>query len=331
MAMQVEIIDPTAQSIPADWELFRKQEGLIAAWQADALTAVAWCSTRPIRLGIVRDGGQVAAVFSGEVIGLTPRRGRYAEPGALPRAGWFNCRMLIGFTSGFVFAAELPERDRAVVLAAFEKALRRRLGRGCLGIVYRQVTDDMLPVVARRHRPRVRTAPNTLLRNRWPDMEAYFADLPRDRRRRLRRIHEEAAEGTRPLTGAGEIDPVQAAALAEATLHKHGSSDAPLPARYFHVLCGEEGVRYFGHLDGDRLISFDLAFDDGRRLVTTVTGALEIRDGGRRNLYFDLYLREIDYMIEHRREGCEFGKGMAELKQRFGCELIPQTAVPAAW
>ncbi|MEW9556452.1 hypothetical protein [Nonomuraea sp. NPDC050783] len=329
--MRVEIVDPMTQPVPTDWEVFRKQEGLIAAWDADALTAVAWCSTRPIRLGIVRDGGRVAAVFSGEVVGLPPRGGRYTEPGALPPLGWFNCRMLIGFTSGFVFAAELPEGDRAAVLAAFEKSLRRRLGRHCLGIVYRQVTDDMVPVVARRHRPHIRTTPNTQLRNRWPDMEDYFADLPRDRRRRLRRIHEEAADGTRVLAGAGEIDPVQAAALAQATLRKHGSSEAPLPVRYFQLLGGAEGVRYFGHLAGDRLLSFDLAFDDGKRLVTTVTGALEVRDGGRRNLYFDLYLREIDYMIGHGREGCEFGKGMAELKQRFGCELIPQTAVPAAW
>ncbi|GAA3236273.1 hypothetical protein [Nonomuraea helvata] len=329
--MRVEIVDPTVQPVPADWELFRKQQGLIAAWQADALTTVAWCSTRPIRLGIVRDGGQVAALFTGEVAGLPPSRGRYAEPGGLPPAGWFNCRLPIGFTSGFAFAAELSERDRAAVLAAFEKALRRLLGRRCLGIVYRQVTADLLPVVARRSRPRLTTAPNTLLRNRWSDMDAYFADLPRDRRRRLRKIQAEAGEGTRVLAGAGEIDPAQAGTLARATLRKHGSSDAPLPARYFHVLGGEEGVRYFGHLDGDRLLCFDLAFDDGRRLVTTVTGSLDVRDGGRRNLYFDLYLREIDYMIRHGREGCEFGKGMAELKQRFGCELIPQTAVLAAW
>ncbi|MGN9838484.1 GNAT family N-acetyltransferase [Nonomuraea sp. H19] len=329
--MRAEIIDPTVEPVPADWELFRKREGLIAAWQADALTAVAWCSTRPVRLGVVRDGGQVIALFSGEVTRLPPSKGRYADLGRLPLTGWFNCRLLIGFTSGFAFATELSAKGRAAALDAFEKALRRRLGRHCLGILYRQITDDLLPMVGRRLRPRFATAPNTLLRNRWPDMDAYFGDLPRDRRRRLRKIHAEAAEGTRVLAGVSEIDPVQASALAQATLRKHGRFDPPLPARYFRALSGESEVRYFGHLDGDRLLAFDLTFDDGRRLVTTVTGALEVRDGGRRNLYFDLYLREIAYMIEHGREGCEFGKGMAELKQRFGCELIPQSAVIAAW
>ncbi len=329
--MHAEIIDPTVESVPADWEVFRKQEGLIAAWQAEALTAVAWCATRPVYLGIVHHGGRVAGLFSGDVAGVPPTRGRYAEPGSLPPAGWFDCRLLIGFTSGFAFAGELAPADRSAVVAAFEKALRRRLGRRCLGVAYRQITAELLPAVGRRFRPRIATAPNTLLPNRWPDLAGYFADLPRDRRRRLRRIHAEASERTRVLAGVGDIDPVQASALAHATVRKHGHLAPPLPARYFEALSGEDGVRYFGHLDQERLLAFDLTFDDGRRLVTTVTGSLEVRDGGRRDLYFDLYLREIDYMITHGREGCEFGKGMAELKQRFGCELIPQSTVIAAW
>ncbi|GAA3080217.1 hypothetical protein [Streptosporangium carneum] len=329
--MHVEIIDPTLEPVPADWEVFRKQEGLIAAWQAEALTAVAWCAARPVYLGIVREGSQVVGLFSGAVTGLPQVRGRYAEPGALPWVGWFDCRLLVGFTNGFAFAAELGPADRSEAVAAFEKALRRRLGRRCLGVLYRQITADLLPTVGRRFRPRVTTAPNTLLPNRWSDMAGYFADLPRDRRRRLRRVHDEASERTRVMAGVDDIDPVQASVLAQATVRKHGRLAPPLPARYFRALSGEEGVRYFGHLDQELLLSFDLTFDDGRRLVTTVNGSLEVRDGGRRDLYFDLYLREIGYMIAHGREGCEFGKGMAELKQRFGCELVPQSTVIAAW
>lgn len=329
--MHAEIIDPTGEAVPADWEIFRKQEGLIAAWQARALTAVAWCSTRPVYLGVVRQGGEVVGLFVGSVGGPPRLRRGYAEPGSMPPVGWFDCHLPVGFTGGFAFAADLSAADRAEATAAFEKAVRRRLGRRCLGVLYRQVTAETLPAFDRRFRPRITTAPNTLLRNRWADLDGYFADLPRDRRRRLRRIHAEAAERTRVLYGVGDIDAERASALACATVRKHSPYAPPLPVRYFEALCGEEGVRYFGHLDGDRLLSFDLTFDDGRRLVTTVNGSLDVRDGGRRDLYFDLYLREIDYMISHGRGGCEFGKGMAELKQRFGCELVPQSLVIAAW
>ncbi|WP_248962642.1 GNAT family N-acetyltransferase [Sphaerisporangium perillae] len=329
--MQAEIIDPTAESVPADWDLFRKQEGLLAAWQAAALTAVAWCAPRPVFLGLVRDGGQVAGIFAGDLAGPPRRHGGYCEPGSPPLTGWFECRLLLGFTSGFAFASRLDAKDRIAVLAAFEKALRRRLGRHCLGILYRQVTADMLPMVGRRFRPRIATAPNTLLPNRWSDLEEYFAGLPRDRRRRLRRIHAEAAEQTQVLRDGDAIDPEQASLLAHLTRLKHGDRVPPIPPRYFRSLNGEDGVRYFGHRDQERLLAFDLAFDDGRRLVTTVTGSLDVRDGGRRNLYFDLYLQEIEHMIARGRAACEFGKGMAELKQRFGCELIPQALVVAAW
>lgn len=328
--MQAEIIDPTAEPVPADWEIFRKHEGLPAAWQADALTALAWCARRPVYLGVVRDGGQVAGLFVGDVAGVRSRRGEYAEPGSTPLAGWFECRLLCGFTSGFALAAPLRPDGQAAVMAAFEKALRRRLGQRCLGILYRQVTNEMLPMVRRRFRPRIPTAPNTLLLNCWSDMQEYYADLPRDRRRRLRRTHAEAAEHTRPF-GTDEIDPVQASLLAQLTRRKHGDLVPPIPPRYFGALNGTDGVRYIGHRDGQRLLAFDLVFDDGDRLVTTVTGSLEAGDGGRRGLYFDLYLQEIEYMISNGRSGCEFGKGMVELKQRFGCVLVPQSAVIAAW
>ncbi|MFI7536490.1 hypothetical protein [Streptosporangium sp. NPDC049376] len=328
--MRAEIIDPTTEPVPADWEIFRKQEGLIAAWQVRALTAIAWCSTSPVYLGVVRQGGQVVCLFTGSAGGPSRRRG-YAEPGSMPPVGWFDCHLPVGFTGGFAFAADLSVAERAEAAAAFEKAVRRRLGRRCLGVLYRQVTAETMPVFGRRFRPRITTAPNTLLRNRWASLDDYFADLPRDRRRRLLRIHTEASERTRVLRGTCGIDAARASALACATVRKHSPYAPPLPVRYFEALGGEEGVRYFGHLDGDRLLSFDLTFDDGRRLVTTVNGSLDVRDGGRRDLYFDLYLREIDYMISHGREGCEFGKGMAELKQRFGSELVPQSLVIAAW
>jgi hypothetical protein len=329
--MNVEIVDPTAETVPADWDIFRKQEGLPAAWQADALTSFAWCAQRPVHLGVVRDEGQVAGAFIGDVGGLPRRRGAYARPGSLPLAGWFDCRLPLGFTAGFAFAARLDQVGRRAVLKAFERALRRRFGRHCLGIVYRQVGTDELPLVAGRFRPRVATAPNTLLVNRWSGLEEYFAGLPRGRRQRFRRIHAEAAERTEPLHAVGAVDPAQASRLAHLTDLKHGGGRPPIPLAYFHCLNGDDGVRYFGHREGDRLLSFDLAFDTGARLVTTVTGSLDVRDGGRRDLYFDLYLQEIDYMIRNGRNGIEFGKGMAELKQRFGCDLIPQTLVVAPW
>jgi hypothetical protein len=328
--MRAEIIDPTAEPVPSDWEVFRKQEGLLAGWQAEALTVASWCARRPVRMGIVRDEGQIVALFVGDVSGVPRRGGAYADPSATVLTGWFDCRLLYGFTSGFAFASHLGPKDRAQALAAFEKALRQKLGRRVLGVLYRQVTDEMLPLLRKRFRPRLSSAPNTLLSNRWSDLAEYFADLPRDRRRRWQRLHQDAAESA-AMIEACDIDPVQASLLAQTTRHKHGHIAPPVPAQYFRSLNGADGVRYFGHGDGDRLLAFDLAFDTGDRLVTTITGALDIGAGGRRDLYFDLYLQEIEYMISHGRGGCEFGKGMLELKQRFGCRPIPQSVVIAAW
>ena len=50
---------------------------------------------------------------------------------------------------------------------------------------------------------------------------------------------------------------------------------------------------------------------------------------GARDLYFDLYLREIDRMIALRVPALAFGPGMARLKESFGATAVARYAVAA--
>ena len=330
--MRAEIIDPTCDAIPPEWELFRVEHKVSAAWKADVLTPLAWCSQRTVLLGIVYDRLRPLGLCMGELGSFFPKAERYATPGRLPRIGWFNCRLLLGFTEGFAFPPELPIRDRAVALRAFESALRRRVGLGYRGILYWQITDNTIPVVGGTLRARLPTAPNTVLINRWGSMGDYLSSLPKHRRRAFARLHDETAAEVEVLTAVPRIDSKQASNLAHFTKLKHVRGHkgvAPIPEAYFERLNDSEGVTYFGHRVGSRLLAFDLAFCDAHRLTTTVNGTLDMRDGGQRHLYFDVYLTEIQHMVQQGLESIEFGKGMLDLKLRFGSEPIPQYLVAA--
>lgn len=325
--MQAEIIDPTARPIPADWEAFRLARSLPASMHADVLTALAWTSTRAVRVGIVREGGDVVAVLTGDV--LTGRAARqYSAPARRRVAGVFSCRMPVSFSRGVHFADCLPRPERRQAIRAFESALRADLGPGLLGCLYEKVEDaeDLLfgPAVLRG------TSPSTVLHNAWDDLDAYLAWLPARRRRRLVRLRREVAAAVRvqPFT-AEEIDARQASRLDSLTRARHAGGRAvpPLSPVYLEQLARRPGVCFLGYADGERLLAFDLMIGWGKDLLTLVHGGLDSPQSGVRNLYFDLYLREIEHLIASGLDSIEFGPGMPEVKTAFGARLVPRQAV----
>ena len=132
--------------------------------------------------------------------------------------------------------------------------------------------------------------------------------------------------------GQGGPAGAEASQLAHLTnlRHRRLQAPAPPPAAYFDALAGRDGTLYLTYHDREgRLLAYDLTFDDGTWLVTSVWGALDLHGTGYPNLYADRCLRLVAYMVEHRRAGIRFGRGLLEVKQRFGAAPVPQHLVVA--
>jgi hypothetical protein len=324
----IAVVLDAHEPVPEEWDRFASGQALIRAWDAAAFAAIA-DQPRRVWLGLVRDGGQPAAAFAGRLLG--PGTGRMAPVGLL------ECKLPLVSAPGFAFAAGLGQEGRRAAVAAFERALFRRLGWRCLGIAYRQVGTAELACVRRRAgRVRVSTSPDTVLENRWATMEEYFAGLPSaHRRRKLRYLQRQVVRDPRLRVTMGQDGPAgaEASRLAYLTNLRHRRLQAPSPpsAAYFEALTGREGTLYLTYHQRDgTLLAYDLTFDDGTWLVTSVWGALELHGKGYPNLYADRCLRLVAHMVEHRRAGIRFGKGLLEVKQRFGAAAVPQHLIVAA-
>ncbi|MCA1568889.1 MAG: hypothetical protein LC798_00935 [Chloroflexi bacterium] len=332
MTPTVEIVDPLTQPVPEQWSRFVREHALIAAWDPAALTAVARASTRRLELALVRDGRDVVALLCMRYGGIATRRGTYAT--TAPRIGIVDCSLPLTFSPGVAFASGASIADRRAAVDAFLRAIGRERG-AFAAAVFRQIGSEQLPALGSCRRLLRRTAPVSVLENRWSTVDHYFQSLPRDRRRRFRRLLDEVnADATLDtLEAADAVDGTQASRLDQLTRLKHvrrGGMVAPIPVGYFDALSAAPGALYFGHRDArsNALLSFDLVFDDDAALVTTVTGAITPKGvGAKRPLYFDQYLREIAYAIERGLQRLEWGKGMLELKARFGSVSVPQYAV----
>jgi len=319
MPLTADVLD-AYEPVPEEWDRFAREQRLIRAWDAAAFAAVV---DRPRRvwLALVRDRERPVAAFAGRLLG--------------PGAGPLECKLPLVGAPGFAFAAELDQADRRAAVAAFERALFRRLRWRCLGVAYRQVATTELGVLRRRRgRVRVTTSPDAVLENRWGSMEQYFAELPsKNRREKLRYLQRQLARDPELAVGTADegIDGAEASRLAHLTNLRHRRLQAPVPppAAYFEALAGLQGALYLTYRDrtAGRLLAYDLAFDDGTWLVASVWGSLDPHGEGRPNLYFDRCLRLVAHMIEHRRAGIRFGKGLLEVKQRFGAVPVPQHLV----
>jgi hypothetical protein len=326
MPMIAELLD-AYDPVPEEWDRFIGGRPLIRAWDATAFGAVA-DQPRRVWLGLVRDGGQPVAVFAGRLLG--PATGRVAPAGPL------ECKLPLVSAPGFAFAPGLDQTGKQAAVAAFERALFRRLGWRCLGIAYRQVaTADLACLRHRAGRARISTSPDAALENRWATMDEYLDGLPSGhRRKKLRYLQRQVLRDPRlrVTMGLGGPGGAEASRLAHLTnlRHRRLHAPAPPPAAYFEALAGREGALYLSYRDQEgTLLAYDLTFDDGTWLVTSVWGALDLHAKGYPSLYADRCLRLVAYMVEHRRAGIRFGKGLLELKQRFGAAPVPQHLVVA--
>ena len=190
-------------------------------------------------------------------------------------------------------------------------------------IVYRDVPAEHAATFAGAKRIARQVTPEVVVENRWDDLGAFYAELAPRRRADLRRLEAQVARDRRVVVAEERaLDPASASRLAAsvARRHRHGLRRAtPIPAAYFHALAGRPGVEFITYRDAQaRLLSFGTLLDDGRELADSVWGNLDLLDGGRQHLYFHHYLRAIGHLIARRRRRIALGKGLGEIKLRFG-------------
>jgi hypothetical protein len=312
MALAATIVDPLTTAVPAAWDAFVERERLLPMWRADLLTTAGWCDRHRTSLVLVhRDGDPVALAHA-------------EHPGAVT-----VCRLAASTNdAGIAFATGLSEAGRREAVRTFE----RSVGRG-RPVAYREVTADALPVIGHGRRFRRAQAPRMVLANEWGDVEGYLRSLAPKWRSQLRKIHREIeADPHVRFAVEPRIAAADAAWLLECVRMRHARRPAPpLPARYLDLLLARPDIDVLTYRDAaGRLLAYALVHDDGDRLLLIAWGARRDTDGGRRNLYFDQYLRLVHRMVHSGRKELVLGKGMTAVKARYGAVPCPLWAV-AGW
>ncbi len=314
MAFQGELFAP-GESLPAEWDRFVAQQRLIRAWGAAPFAALHEAGQEPWA-GLVHERGRPVALVRGRLRG---GRGPVA----------FECRLLWASQRGIVFAAELDAADQRAVVLAFERALARQLRWRCLAVLYRHLAREDLELLRGLGRIRIPTPyPAMELPNVWATMNDYYLSMPRKTRHRLRAQYRQVERDPdlKIEVTPGPVEGAEASRLVRLTnlRHSHPPKDGGPPPEYFEALSGE-GVLYFTYRDaGGRLLGVSMVFDDGEWLTDSAWGGLDPHTDGRPHIYFHRYLRLIAHMIESGRAGLNMGRGMTEVKQRYGARPISQ-------
>ncbi|WP_211245840.1 hypothetical protein [Actinomadura oligospora] len=333
------MIDPLAEPIPDEWDTFVGDQGLSAAWRATVLGALAWCTRHRMVLALVTDaGGTPCALFAGRHV-LLGRPYRYEERAGRTRfvPGMLECHLPPSVTaSGHAFHPDLDASGRAAAVAAFERAASRFLGPALMGIVHRQVAEPDLDAFRGRGRVVRPVLAESVVVNEWDDFDGYLASLPRRDRKNLRRVQRLVDEDPGVRTAVEpRLDGVEAARLSHTVQLKYSGDGRrgpnPLPSVYNDRLGGLPGVRYFTYREpGGALLAYGLLMEDGPVQRCMGWGSLDAVDGGRSNLYFDHFLRQIAFTVERDSDRLIMGKTMTELKERFGARNEPLFAVAGA-
>ncbi|MET7459963.1 hypothetical protein [Nonomuraea sp. NPDC005501] len=334
MSLTLQIVDPREDPEPADWERLRTAAGQCVTWRYDLLRAYAWAAQAPVLLTVLREDGVAVGAVSASLRGLRPRRGLYAgrrdpagildvhAPGNRSQKGWW-------------FAGDLDPERRRELLRGYVSGVRRELGAGWRSFVWREVSPGEPALLPGRVRVNLPTEPLARLATPRTGIDDWYARLDRARRDSLRRRARgfSADPGLSVQVGPARelVTGSEAAALRAENDLKHRNRLfplAPLPLPYLEALVGGDEVVAIAYRDGGgRLLGLSLILDHPRWPVCLSWGALPPEDGGRKHLYFDGYVRMVEWAIGAGKTGLVLGKGQAEAKRDLGAELVPSSAL----
>ncbi len=324
--IDVELRDPLRDPEPEGWTDFRTRENLPATWEYRVLRHASESWT-PVSLTVFRDGGKivgaVAALFRGLRTWGRPRR--WAEPLVvdvrLPGDGHGR--------PTWHFAADVPAETRRELLGAFERAAARRFGWGLVAFAYRNVPVAEVGLVERRGATVRDTAGDADMR--LSTLDGWLAGLKSTRRaelrRRRRRLDADPDLTVAIAPGRTDLDADELARMMnDHAGAREGRVDrrAPLPASYFAALTGLDDVSTLTYTGPDgRLLAAGVYFHHPVRPRLSWWASVPPEQGGRKHLYYDSYLRYVEYAVAMGGEGLSAGRGTLDIKAELGFSEVP--------
>jgi hypothetical protein len=185
------------------------------------------------------------------------------------------------------------------------------------------VPESDLPTFRRRTGIILTVTPETVIDNDWDSFEDYLSSLPKTDRRELQRIRRIIdRDPTLDVRIETSVPAKEASRLAQVIRMRYRPRfriPGACPSIFFEHITNVGGVRFVTYRDRtDHLLAFGSLLDEGTGLRSHMWGSLDRADGGRPNIYFDHFLRQVEYCISAGRERLVMGKSMADIKQRFG-------------
>ncbi|MFI7635004.1 hypothetical protein [Nonomuraea sp. NPDC049400] len=331
--MHLELLDPRHDPEPPGWEQLRRAAGQYVTWRYDLLRAYAWAAQAPVLLAVLSEGGIAAGTVLASLRGIRPRRGSYARgrdvagvvdvhvPGSRSEKGWW-------------FTGDPEPEHRRELLHAYVRGVRQALGPGWRCVLWREVPPGesaQLPGVVKVRLP---TAPLARLATPWTGIEEWYAWLGGTRGASLRSWARRLAADPGLSIGVGPahelVTGAEAAVLRAENDLKYRNRLfplAPLPQPYFDGLVASDEVVAVAYRDGRRLIGLALTMDHPTWPICLSWGALAPEDGGRKHLYFDFYVRMVEWAIKAGKSGLVLGKGKGEIKRSLGADLVSSSAI----
>jgi uncharacterized protein len=326
----IELFDPRVDPEPPEWAAYQRTHGLSPQWTYELVGAASREARSPSVLAMLREDAEVTGVFSAVVSGAVPLRRR---PGAYPRAGIVDVRLPGSRNTAWHLADPAPERFRA-----FERAAYRRFGPGIRGVLYRAVPDDQVDAVGGRGRVVRPSTPATRMELPWASLDEWLATRSRSRRQDLRRITRKLRKDPDLRIEFGfrrtDLDPAEVTRLVrrhqKRLAGRFGARWQQLAVPYVARLLDRDDVGLATYHDANgRLLAFGMLLDNGDWPVIHWWAALAPEEGGRLNLYFDHYVRFLEWCIANGRRGVDGGRGLANVKASLGFEPVGMHLVAA--
>ncbi|MEV0592161.1 hypothetical protein [Nonomuraea cavernae] len=332
MSLTLRTFDPRHDPEPDGWERLRAAAGQSVTWRYDLLRAYAWAAQAPLLLTVLSRAGTPVGAVAASLRGVRPRRGAYAD-GRDP-AGLLDVHAPANRSQkGWWFTGDPTPGERRELLSGYLRGVRRELGLGWRGVVWREVSPGEPEHLPGRVKVSLPTEPLARLATPWAGIEEWYALLDRARRDSLRRRARSFAADLSIRVGPARdlVAPAEAAGLRARNDLKHRSAlfpVAPLPLPYLEALVGGEEVVAIAYRDGGgTLLGLSLILDHPAWPICLSWGALLPEEGGRKHLYFDGYVRMVEWAIASGKTGLVLGKGQAESKRALGADLVPSAAL----
>lgn len=329
-AFEVAVLDPRRDPEPADWAAFTARHGLPAPWDYRLLGVESAASPSPNLLTLLRSGGRLV----GAVGALAVRPIRGGPSFADTQMSWLS-----GVPS-WIFDGDLDAADRLAARSVYERAVRRRMGALCAGVVYRNITTGDLPFARGRGRVVKEVMGTSVMENAFPDFDGWLASLTKSRRSSVRgqikKIANDPDLVVRSERARTDLDGAALAALLRRHRGRFGRNPfdwrGQISAAYLDLLVRRDDVITTTYHDAaGRLLAFATMLDSPGLVYHQHWAALTPEEGGRKHLYYEAFTRVVRYTIEHGRPAVSAGRGLSDAKVPLGFTLRPIHTAAAPW